>query len=61
MKTCRSSPRGGGGGRCCLGFEPCYYLPVSDPPFASGAGWDQGPESKVSEQQAKRRKKEDGQ
>lgn len=42
------------------GFEPCHYLPASDPPFASGAGWDQGPESEASEQQAERRKKEDG-
>lgn len=41
-------------GGLCLRFEPCNYLPASDPPFASGAGWDQGPESKASEQQAKR-------
>lgn len=53
----RHAARAGGH---CLVFEPSFYLPVSDPPFASVAGWDQGPESKVSEQQAKRRKREDG-
>lgn len=47
-------------GGAVSGFEPCHYLPASDPPFASGAGWDQGPESEASEQQGERRKKEDG-